>query len=679
MSETLYPSRRLPAKSRGILAVLVLMSGCAEKQPSLPTQAGADADGHEAATAHTISANNRALDELPFAEQQDFEEARRGLIATDAELVVTGVDGSTIWDQTAYEFINTTTSAEFDSAQVPDSVHPSLWRQAQLNNIHGLFEVTPGIYQLRGFDLANLTLIDGNTGWILVDPLTTRETASRALEFAREHLGDKPISAIIYTHSHIDHFGGVLGVLPEEQGDNIPIIAPDGFLQEAVSENVLAGPTMARRSDFMYGRRLAKTERGHVDTGLGKAPAFGSVGIVAPTITISSPLQNMEIDGVQFVFQLVSGSEAPAEMTFYLPEFKAFCGAEMLSRTMHNLYTLRGAKVRDALAWSGYIDQSIDLFSEADIYFASHHWPIWGSEQIVDFLEKQRDTYKYIHDQTLRLAYKGLTPGEIAEQLELPESLRTSFSNRGYYGTLKHNSRAVYQAYFGWYDGNPANLDPLPPVDSGKRYVSAMGGAESVQEMASAAFDEGDYRWVAQLLNHLVFADPQHQEARILLARTYDQLGYQAESGPWRDSYLTAAYELRLGPPSQGIDLSSARDMVKHTPREHFLNVMAAQIDGPAAGGLNLKINVNFTDLNENHVLTLKNAVLNHRLAAPDAGADVTINITHKLFLDMALGTVDVGELIFSDQLNIEGSRLDLVKFFSLQDKSDGRFPIVTP
>lgn len=653
------------------LALMLASCGEAEKQATLPYSADADETGHTAATETTRQLNAEVLQQLPFNDTQDFEDAQRGLIAQDASLLIKDVNGQSIWDMPAYDFVG---------EEVPDSVNPSLWRQARLNNIHGLFKVTEGVYQIRGFDLANLSIIEGETGWILVDPLTTKETAARALAFAREHLGNKPITAIIFTHSHIDHFGGVLGLFEDDASRaNVRIIAPEGFMEESTSENMLAGPTMARRSDFMYGRRLAKSPRGHVDTGLGKAPAFGTVGILPPTEIIDRTGEELEIDGVPFIFQIVSGSEAPAEFTFYLPEQKAFCGAEMLSRNMHNLYTLRGAKVRDALAWSAFIDEAKNLFADSEVYFASHHWPIWGNEQIVEFLEKQRDTYKYIHDQTLRLAYKGLTPTEIAEQLSLPEPLRKTFSNRGYYGTVRHNSRAVYQGYFGWYDGNPANLNPLPPEQSASRYVAAMGGAEQVLQLAQTAFDNGEYRWVAQLLNHLVFAEPDNQAAKQLLAQNYDQLGYQAESGPWRDVYLTGAFELRNGPPNEAIDLSTARDMIRYTPRSNFFDVMAAQLNGPEAEGVELTINFNFTDLNENHVLSIKNSVLNHWQKEPDPEADVTINITHELFLDMALGKTGLRDLIFSDQLSIDGNRLDLLKFFSLQDKSDGKFAIIQP
>ncbi|MGH8454851.1 MAG: alkyl/aryl-sulfatase, partial [Nevskiales bacterium] len=448
--------------------------------------ADADEQGHTAATAATKEVNAKVLEELDFSDRQDFEDAKRGLIASDPDLKIAGPEETPVWDMPSYAFIK---------GEAPDSVNPSLWRQAQLNNIHGLFKVGDGIYQLRGYDVSNMSIIEGATGWIIVDPLTAQETAARAIAFARQHLGNKPIVAVIFTHSHVDHFGGVLSVIGAEQAkqQKVRVIVPTGFMEEATSENVLAGVTMLRRSMFMYGKRLAHTPRGHVDTGLGKGPAYGSFGILAPTELIDHTPQELTIDGLRFVFQNTPASEAPAEMTFYLPARKAFCGAEVVSHNLHNLYTLRGAKVRDALKWSSYIDEAIRLFGDVEVYFGSHQWPVWGNERVLAFLESQRDTYKFIHDQTLHLALQGYTSREIAEQIELPPVLRKTFSSRGYYGTVRHNAKAVYQFYFGWYDANPANLNPLPPEDAGKKYVEFMGGADAVLEKAQASFDQGEY------------------------------------------------------------------------------------------------------------------------------------------------------------------------------------------
>jgi len=569
----------------------------------------------------------------------------------------------------------------FIDGPAPASVHPGLWRQARLNSIHGLFEVTPGIYQLRGFDLANMTLIAGARGWIVVDPLSTRETAAAAWEFAMRHLEPRPVSAIVYTHSHIDHFGGVLGVITpgEVRERSVPIVAPEGFMDEATSENIIAGIAMGRRSAYQFGNRLPPSPRAYVDSGIGKKVPFGSFGILAPTTTVSQPRQALTIDGVPFVFQYAPESEAPAEMTFYLPDRKALCGADVILRSMHNLYTLRGAKVRDAVKWSRAIDAAIHLFGEVEIFFACHHWPMWGNSRIIGFLEKQRDLYQYIHDQTMRLANAGLTPREIAETLELPPSLGSFIPNRGYYGTLRHNAKAVYQAYLGWYDGNPAHLDPLPPEAAAGRYVAYMGGAEAILAKAGRSFEEGDYRWVAEVLNHLVFAQPDNRSARELLARTYDQLGYQAESGIWRNAYLTAAYELRHGAPESGIDLSKAYELLRRTPPSRFFDSMAVRLDGPAAAGKSMVLNVVFTDIGASHVLTLKNAVLRHRPAPPDPGADVTLEITHDLFVRMLTGRAGLKETLFSDQLAVSGSRTDLLAFLLLLDRPEGGFAVVTP
>jgi len=648
---------------------LFLVAGCDRSPPYEP---GADSNGHTAPTEATIAANRAVLETLDFTDQQDFEDATRGLIAADPNLQVTTASGSTVWDLPANAFID---------GEAPTSVNPSLWRQARLNNIHGLFKVTEGIYQLRGYDLSNMTLIEGETGWIIVDPLTARETAAAAFAFARQHLGERPIVAMIFTHSHIDHFGGVLGVLTSEgvQAENIRIIAPQGFMEEATSENVIAGTAMSRRAMLMYGKQLARSERGHVDSGLGISPAFGSFGLLEPTEIIDRTPQTLVIDGLEFIFQNAPGSEAPAELTFYLPHARAFNGAEVTSHNLHNLYTLRGAKVRDALLWSHYIDESIELFGEAEVYLASHHWPIWGKARINDFLEVQRDTYKYIHDQTVRLFNQGLTPGEIAEVIELPASLQQEFHNRGYYGTLRHNARAVYQNYLGWYDGNPANLNPLPPVEAGRRYVELAGGAPALLQNAQASYDKADYRWAAELLNHLVFADPANIQAKSLLAACYDQLGYQAESGPWRDVYLSAALELRHGPPDQGLNIAAMADVLRQTPVRRFFDSMAVRLNGPDAEGVTLSVNFVFTDLGESYLLDIGNAVLHHRPSTPDSPADATLKLTHEMFLSMLTGKAGLKDLLLSDQIELEGSVLDLGKFFSLLDKPDGRFNIVTP
>src|SRR6056297_521415 len=665
-----------------LFGIALAMSGC----DAGPGSGAANSAGHSAPTAITGQANQQVLDQRPFDNRDDFENARRGLIAQDPDLVIDHLEGGEVWNMPDYGFIDE------DGENAPASVNPSLWRQAALNNIHGLFKVTDGLYQIRGYDLANMSIIESDTGWILVDPLTARETASKAFLFAREHLGKKPVRAILFTHSHIDHFGGVQGILQhlsDEEKANLRIIAPAGFEEEATSENIIAGPAMTRRAMFMYGKRLERDERGHVGTGLGKGPAFGTFGFAQATDLITETGTELTVDGVPMVFQIVSGSEAPAEFTFYLPEQKAFCGAELVSRNMHNIYTLRGAKVRDARLWSSFIDEAKTLFSDADVYFGSHHWPLWGQENIQEFLTVQRDTYKFIHDQTVRLMNRGATPREIADQLRLPPELNQAFHNQGYYGTVSHNAKAVYQHYLGWFTANPAQLNPLPENESARRYVQMMGGADKVLEKALQEFEAASdmsategrdtYRWLAELLNHVVFAEPANNDAKQLLASVYDQLGYQAESAPWRDFYLTGAYELRHGSPEEGIKPAMMREVLLNTPVSLFFDSMAVRLNAEDAEGENTTIRISFTDLQEHYLLTLQNSVLHNRQVAEDTPADATLRLTRPLFVDLLIGRAGLKELLFSDEISFEGSRLDLIGFFSMLDKPQGRFNIVTP
>ncbi len=648
----------------------LLLTGCSRSPHTQePAPQPLQASG---ATSFTTALQAAVAARLPLTQPQDFEDVRRGLIGREENLVIRSAEGKPIWDVAQYAF---------EQGEAPASVNPSLWRQALLNREHGLFQVAEGIYQVRGYDIANLSLIRSRSGWIVVDPLTARETAAAAMALARKHLGDLRIVAIVFTHSHIDHFGGVAAVLPEDAAARaqVQILAPRGFMEEATSENVLAGMAMGRRASFMYGTHLPRHPQGHVDSGLGKSPAVGEISIAEPTDLIERSGEERTIDGVRFVFQYTPDSEAPAELTFYLPEAKAFCAAEVATHNMHNLYTLRGAKVRDALKWSGYLDDAIERFPDQEVVFASHHWPVWGNVRALDFLKSQRDTYKYIHDQTLRLANAGLTAQEIAEELQMPESLDTAFASRGYYGTLRHNSKAVYQNYFGWFDGNPANLDPLPPVPAAAKYVEAMGGAAAVLAKGQAAYDAGEYRWAATLLNHLVFLQPNDKAARELLARTYEQLGYQAESGPWRDFYLTGAVELRNGPGGSSLRLASATAILQHMPAARFFDSMAVRVIGPKAQGKKMSFNFVFTDIGESHRVILENGVLHHKQKDPDPSADATVRISKALLVRLATKQAGLKETIFSDELSVEGSRLTLLSFFSLLDDPDGNFAIVTP
>lgn len=650
----------------------LLLAACAREDTGVANPAGnaADAFGNTAASEATVRANRDFGTTLALEDTTDFEEARRGLMASDPGIEIRGSDGAR-WSPADFAFID---------GDAPDSVNPSLWRQAKLNGLHGLFEVTEGIYQVRGYDLSNMSLIRGKTGWIVVDPLTTAETATAALALARKHLGEDPVVAVIFTHSHIDHFGGIDAVLPPDARAGVRVIAPARFVEEATSENVLAGIAMGRRASYQFGHGLPAGERGYVDSGLGKRGIPGRYGIALPTDIVDRSPQPMTIDGVDFVFQYAPDSEAPSELAFYLPASRTYCGAEIVNRTMHNLYTLRGAKVRDALRWSGYIDEAIQRFGDMERVFTSHHWPVFGAERAIAFLKGQRDTYRFIHDQTLRLANQGATPREIAEQLELPPTLAANFANRGYYGTLRHNAKAVYQFYFGWYDGNPANLDPLPPVELGKRYVEAIGGPAALREKARAAIAAADYRWAATLLDHQLFADPSDDEARELLAGVYDQLGYQAESGVWRSAYLMGAKELRHGVGEPAIAQRNATAILQQIPLDLFFSAMATRLDGAqAATAEPVTINFVFTDIGETHVLNLENAVLHHWQREADPGAAATVRLTRTLFLRLLGGEAGPGDLLGSDEIEVEGSRGAILGLLTLFDEPDAAFPIVTP
>jgi alkyl sulfatase BDS1-like metallo-beta-lactamase superfamily hydrolase len=655
-----------PGRASLLALLVVALSGCRRAPPP----AGADPAGFSAPTRATLDRQNAARKSMPPDDGVDRAEAERGLVAREESLRLVGADGQTVFDQDGYRFV---------AGDAPSTVNPSLWRQAGLNDLHGLYKVVDGVFQVRGYDLANLSIIQGKTGFIVVDPLTTRETAARAMELARKHLGDQPVVAVIFTHSHVDHFGGALAVATpaDVASGKVRVIAPLGFLEEATSENVLAGPAMGRRAVYMYGRNLPRGARAKVDNGLGKEPAAGSIGILRPTDLVGPETSHLDVDGVPFEFQYAPGSEAPAELTFYLPEKRAFCGAEVLSRTLHNLYTLRGAKVRDARRWAGYIDEALERFSNAEVLFMSHHWPVWGHDRIVALMKEERDTFLYIHDQTLRLANHGYGPREIAEVLKLPPSLEKHYWNRGYYGTVKHDAKAVYQMYFGFYDGNPATLDPLPRAEAAKHYVEFMGGAAAVLEKARRSMAAGDYRWVAEVVAHVVAAEPENRAARELLAEAYDQLGYAAESAAWRNEYLTGAYELRHGAPEKGMDLKSATDLLDQTAPSELVQMLEVAIDGPRADGVSLTINLVFRDLGETWGLVLENSVLHARRGPAAASADATLTLTRPLLVRVLTKQIEPKELLISPDLTVEGSTLKLLRFFSLLDRPDLTFPIV--
>ncbi|MGV9673943.1 alkyl/aryl-sulfatase [Nocardia sp. NPDC003482] len=617
----------------------------------------------------SIAARNKALrDSLPFADTQDFDDVNRGLIARRSPNAVTAEDGTVLWDNDTYAFLD---------GEAPDTVNPSLWRQSRLVAVDGLFEVVPGIYQVRGMDLSNTSFIEGDDGVVVVDTLLSVETGRAALELYRAHRGDRPIKAIVYTHSHADHFGGVKGFVSQDEVDSgaVRIFAPEGFLEHAVSENVFAGTAMNRRAGYMYGAALARGPQGQVGAGLGQTLSIGTVSLIAPTDIVTTTGDEVTVAGVRMVFQMAPDTEAPAEMLVYFPDFHALCAAEDATHTFHNLLTLRGAVVRDPHGWANYLTETIDLFGgDAEVVFASHHWPTWGNERVRTFLSTQRDLYAYVHDQTLRLMNKGLTGPEIAEAIELPPSLENAWSAHGYYGSVSHNVKAVYQRYLGWFDGNPANLWPHPPVEQAKRYVEFMGGADTVVDKARESFENGDFRWAAQVLNHVVFAQPDHAAARELLADTYEQLGYGAENGTWRSWYLSGTTELRhggFGTPTE----TTAPDVVAQLSPTMLFDAIAIQIDGPRAWGENLTIDVALTDLDQRYRLRLANGVLTYS-ARPQAGAaDATLTTTSRTLPTLAFGGFS-GD---TPGIELEGDASALQRLAAVLDPGDKNFAIVTP
>ena len=630
------------------------------------------------ATEHTRTAN-AAAGRAPFlqgapTEDPDHQRAIRGRVA-DGPVTVASGGGWDVWDRSQYGFL---------AGDAPAEVHPGLWRQARLNTEAGLFEVAPGFHQVRGFDLANLTVIEGEQGRIVIDPLTSVQTAAAAMALVNEHLGERPVTALIYTHSHIDHFGGVRGVIDEADviAGRVRVIAPSGFLHAAVSENVLAGNAMTRRASYMYGALLPKSPQGHVDAGLGKGiPMLAEQGLIAPTEEIDVTGTELVVDGVRIVFQVTPDTEAPSEMNFHFPDHRVLCMAENCTCTLHNLYTPRGAQVRDALAWSTYLQEAIDLYgAETDVCFASHHWPRWGADDIVGHLARQRDAYRFLHDQTLRLANRGLVAAEIAEDLRLPPELEADASARGYYGTVNHNAKAVYQRYLGWFDGNPAHLHPHPPVEAGRRYVAAMGGTDAVLAAGRAAFDEGDYRWVAELVNHLVFAQPDHTGARALQADAVEQLGYQAESGPWRDFYLTAAQELRHGTLPSRPGGGPGPDTVSAMTTDLLFQYLGIRLDGLRAAERTWTLDVTVTDRSERWRVGIERGAIHHRPSlSTDAPALIEMTATHAELAVVLFAPDPVAALAATDSIDVAGDRQALVALLGTFDTFTLMFPIVTP
>ncbi|PRZ44306.1 alkyl sulfatase BDS1-like metallo-beta-lactamase superfamily hydrolase [Antricoccus suffuscus] len=622
----------------------------------------------------TRAANSQAVQSLPFGDRQAFEDSQRGRIASIEPPTIAGASGRPVWDLEQYAFIG---------AEAPDSVHPSLWRMAQLNQAHGLFTVADRIHQVRGYDISNMTIIEGATGYIVIDPLTTAETAAAGMQLVHEHLGERPITAIIYTHSHVDHFGGVRGIVEESDlvARGVPIVAPTGFMDEAISENVYAGNAMLRRAMYMFGPLLPRGPLGQVTTGLGVTTPGGTNTLIAPTHSINTTGSELTLDGLRFVFQYTPDSEAPAEMTFHIPELRALCMAENVSHVMHNLYTLRGAQVRDARSWSGYLNEAIELFiDETDVMFISHHWPVWGQDAVREFIGKQRDLYKFMHDETLRLANHGYTMVEIAEMIQMPAPLASFWANRGLYGSLNHNVKAVYQRYLGFFDANPANLNPLPPREMGERYVAALGGASAVIDKATAAFAEADYRWGAELLKHVLSAEPDNDDAKRLQAETFEQLGYQAESGPWRNFYLTGAHELRNGVLQvSGKRRAGGTEIPLAMTTEMLLDFMGIRLNSPKAGDTVLHLNLVTTEPSERYLVTVQNGVLFHTRDKQSPDADATITTTRQGFGAIVRGAATLDDAVADGSIDIAGDRGAFEKLLSLLDNFSPSFNIVTP
>ncbi|MRR17168.1 MAG: MBL fold metallo-hydrolase [Deltaproteobacteria bacterium] len=658
--------KRTGIKTAAFLMVLVffLWSGAATSR----------AAGPKAADPVTHEMNSRLPEELPDDREED-ECAGRGFMASDVNPDIRSEAGKAVWNMPRYDFLNS-------REPVPDTVNPALWRHARRNSIHGLFKVAEGIYQVRGYDISNITFIEGKTGYIIVDPLVSIETARAALDLFYRHQPRRSVAAVIYTHSHVDHWGGVKGVVSAEevQAGKVRIIGPAGITGEIISENLMAGNAMMRRATYMFGATLPAGPRGQVDAGMGKAASSGTVSYIPPTEEITKPIEERVIDGVRFVFQQVPQTEAPVEMNFYLPERKALCVAEDATASLHNLLTPRGAQVRDGRAWYRAIDETIDLFGGgADVLFSTHLWPRFGNEKIVDYLQKQRDLYKYIHDQTVRLMNQGYTMTECAERIIPPRSLAARWYNRDFYGTVNFNVKAVYQRYLGWFDANPAHLHPLPPQEAGRKYVEFMGGSDAVLARARESMKKGEYRFVAEVVNHVVFAEPGNREARELQADALEQLGYQAESPIWRNFYLAGARELRHGVDRSVPVQERSRDILRGMPMDQFFDLMAVRLNSRKAEGKRITVHWVLTDTREAYTLTLANSVLNQKRGRKNGGADATVSLARPVFDSIMAKQATFAGRVLAGDIKVEGSMLKFLDMMSCVEEFDLWFNIVTP
>ena len=628
----------------------------------------------KAATEYTRVAQKAVRERLPFSDTEDFELAGRGFIAAIPEGVVRNEQGRALWNLQAYDFL--------DNEEAPDTVNPSLWRMARLNMNSGLFKVCERVYQIRGLDLANMTIIEGDAGLIVIDPMTTAEMARAGLELYLAHRPAKPVVCVIYSHCHVDHYGGVVGVIStdEVKAGKVVVIAPDRFMEELAGENILVGNAMSRRAQYQFGGLLQTGPRGQVDAGLGKTIARGRVSLIAPTCIITKPTESHVIDGVEVEFQLAPDSEAPAEMHMFLPQFAVLNLAENATHLLHNLIPLRGALVRDSRMWSRHISDAICLFGDrTDILIGQHHWPTWGRSKVRAYLESQRDIYKYVHDQTVRLMNHGLTPVEISEQLDLPPGLDQNWSVRGYYGTVSHDSKAVYQRYLSWYDANPANLNPLPRGKTALKTIEYMGGSSAVLERARKDFEDGNYRWVAQVLSHLVFAEPRNLPGRALLADAFEQLGYQAESASWRNAYLYGTQELRKGVKQLGPRRILGPGILAGVTTGSLFDFMAIRLNGPNAEGLNWRINWILRDSGKHAAMKLQNCTLTHVFSDKPTEADVMVETDHATLVSLNIRETGVDSAAKAGQLRIDGDQSIVARLFDLLDDFEMMFDVVAP
>ena len=623
------------------------------------------------ASPHTAAANNAIAPPRDIVGKQEYEDATRGFVGRLDNPEIRDADGNVVWDGDKQAFLK---------GDAPATVNPSLWQASKLTAQHGLFKVTEGIWQVRNYDVDNMTIVAGKTGWIIIDPMMSTESAHAGMALVEKHLGKRPVKAMIYTHSHLDHFGGSRALVNEEaiKAQGIRVIAPDGFMENAIAENVLAGNVMARRGQYQFAAPVAFGERGVVGVGLGSKLSLGTATLVPPTETITKTGQELVVDGVRIVFQLAPGTEAPSEMLFYFPDLKALCVAEDINKTMHNIYTLRGTKARDALSWSKHINDLLDMFPDTEVAFGSHTWPTWGKERVTQLITKQRDMYRFIHDEALRLANNGQKMDDLANASFYPKALTDEYSTRGYYGSLSHNLRGVYSFYLGWYDGNPATLNRYPVAETARRYVAALGGTDAALAQARKAADAGDYRWAVELGNHIVLAEPNNTQARALQADALEQLAYQSENGVWRNTYLTGAKELREGVKPVRL-ITQGPDVVRAMTLEQVFDLVAVRLNHAKVEGKDLGINVSFTDTGERYALELSNTVLNNTKGRVLKKPAATLSLTRPALLKMLVAKVPLPELIKAGEAKLEGDGNALATIFGNLDTFNPLFGVVAP